>query len=103
MKTSTLLVALTTGLSTSVSATALSFVGCLALSAIAPSRVFYPSSSTYKYENADFWSNTQLLDPACIYRPVSGSDLSLGIKVLTKTLSKFAVRGGGHMGIKVLT
>lgn len=75
--------------------------GCAALTQRFPAKVFYPSSDVYEYENAEFWSNTQLLDPACIFRPSSAKDVSDGIKILDATKGNFAIRGGGHMGIKV--
>lgn len=75
--------------------------GCTSLSRGFPDKVFSPGSTVYAYENGEFWSNTELLSPACIFRPSSALDVSGGIKTLAKVNSSFAVRGGGHMGIKV--
>jgi hypothetical protein len=35
------------------------------------------------------------------FRPVSAGDVSTGVKTLRSVNGKFAIRGGGHMGIKV--
>lgn len=74
---------------------------CEALAQVLPSTIFYSASSVYQYENAEFWSNTELMNPHCVFRPVSAADVSKGIKTLRSVNGKFAVRGGGHMGIKV--
>lgn len=101
MKSAFHLVALSTLLATALTATTVKGDSCAVLARRFSSKVFYPSSDVYKYENAEFWSNTQLLDPACIFRPSSAKDVSGGIKILESTSGKFAIRGGGHMGIKV--
>ncbi|KFY05073.1 hypothetical protein O988_00289 [Pseudogymnoascus sp. VKM F-3808] len=97
------LVALSTLLATSAATTAATTAkrdGCSVLTESFPTKVFYPATDVYKYENAEFWSNTELLDPACIFRPSSAQDVSDGIKIIDETAEKFAIRGGGHMGIK---
>lgn len=103
MKSAFRLVALSTLLATitATAATTAKGDGCKVLNQRFPTKVFYPSSDVYEYENAEFWSNTQLLDPACIFRPSSAKDVSDGIRILEATSGKFAIRGGGHMGIKV--
>ncbi|KAH6657459.1 FAD binding domain-containing protein [Truncatella angustata] len=76
--------------------------GCQALALVLPSKVFFPSSDAYKYEAGNFWSNTEILAPGCVFRPESATDVSTAILTLQsgKNESVFAVRGGGHMGIK---
>ena len=74
---------------------------CSVLAEVFPSKVFYAGSSVYAYENSQFWSNVEILDPMCIFRPTCASDVATGIKVLKASSGSFAVRGGGHMGIKV--
>jgi len=74
---------------------------CEALAQVLPGKVFYPRSNVYQYENAEFWSNTELMSPDCVFRPVSAGDVSTGVKTLRSVNGKFAIRGGGHMGIKV--
>ena len=88
---------------TAESRTASSFnAGCVALTvALGPSKVFYPTSTVYQYENKQFWSNFQILSPQCVFRPTSAADVAKGIKTLKLVSGTFAVRGGAHMGIKV--
>jgi hypothetical protein len=75
--------------------------GCSTLKSKLSDSVFYPNSSVYKDESTNFWSNTEIMSPACVFRPASAADLGKGIRLLTKKNAKFAVRGGGHMGIRV--
>ncbi|OBT50517.1 hypothetical protein VE04_08764 [Pseudogymnoascus sp. 24MN13] len=65
MKSAFRLVALSTLLAT-LTATTARRGGCTVLTQRFPTKVFYPSSDVYEYENAEFWSNTQLLDPASV-------------------------------------
>ncbi|CEL11792.1 Putative FAD binding domain protein [Aspergillus calidoustus] len=74
--------------------------GCSTLKSKLSDSVFYPNSSVYKDESTNFWSNTEIMSPACVFRPASAADLGRGIRLLTKKNAKFAVRGGGHMGIR---
>lgn len=82
-------------------ATDTSATGCGALEIKFPGKTFYPGDSVYEYEAQEFWSNTELLNPTCIFRPESASDVAAGITLGRETETDFAVRGGGHMGIKV--
>ncbi|KAH6660933.1 FAD binding domain-containing protein [Truncatella angustata] len=75
-------------------------VGCAALEIKFPGKTFYPGDEVYEYETQAFWSNTELMTPACVFRPESASDISEGIFISKNTETDFAVRGGGHMGIK---
>lgn len=75
--------------------------GCDALLASLPDRLYFPGSSVYDYEVNNFWSNTEILAPACVFRPESANDVASAVVHLTQNHSEFAVRGGGHMGIKV--
>jgi hypothetical protein len=77
--------------------------GCKALSFMFPTKTFFPGNDVYEYEVRAFWSNTELMNPSCVFRPDSASDVS-SLVLFSRTLdSKFAVRGGGHMGIRVRT
>lgn len=48
---------------------------------------------------AEFWSETTILSPFCIFTPNTSQDIASAVKVLVQTNTKFAVRGGGHMPI----
>lgn len=75
--------------------------GCTSLSLMFPTKTFFPGNDVYEYEARAFWSNLELMNPGCVFRPDCASDVS-SLVVLSRTLdAKFAVRGGGHMGIRV--
>ncbi|KAL5341102.1 hypothetical protein BJX70DRAFT_396158 [Aspergillus crustosus] len=74
--------------------------GCDALTSEISSSVFAPGSSVYDSESQNFWSNTEIMAPGCVFRPESAVELGEGIAVLVKNNARFAVRGGGHMGIR---
>lgn len=76
--------------------------GCQALSSILPTQVFLPGSNVYEYETQNFWSNTEILNPECVFRPESAFAVSAAISTIRSNRTEFAVRGGGHMGIKVI-
>ncbi|KAL5363590.1 hypothetical protein BJX96DRAFT_187108 [Aspergillus floccosus] len=74
--------------------------GCTALSARLSEAVFFQNTAVYEYEASQFWSNTELMSPGCVFRPQSSQQLAKGLKSLVDAEAKFAVRGGGHMGIR---
>ena len=74
--------------------------GCQALSSSLSDAVFSRDSSVYQYESQEFWSNTEILSPGCVFRPQSSDQLSQGLQALVDADAQFAVRGGGHMGIQ---
>lgn len=78
-----------------------SHVGCNKLKVAHPTKVFFPGGHVYEWENQEFWSNTEIMAPACIFRPSSAEDVSSAIKISQSTQSSFAVRGGGHMAFPV--
>ncbi|PYH40334.1 FAD-binding oxidoreductase [Aspergillus saccharolyticus JOP 1030-1] len=63
-------------------------------------QVYLPNSSVYEYEAQNFWSNTELMSPGCVFRPQTSAQLARGLEKLVAAEAKFAVRGGGHMGIR---
>lgn len=75
--------------------------GCSALKGSVNSSIFYPNTDVYEYEAQNFWSNTEIMSPGCVFRPQSSAQLGEGVKALVDAQAKFAVRGGGHMGIRV--
>lgn len=89
-----------TAAATTVAAKATS-AGCKALNKSLSSAVFAPSSTVYQYEAQNFWSNTEIMSPGCVFRPQSAEELGQGVKALVDAEAQFAVRGGGHMGIRV--
>lgn len=71
--------------------------GCAALAEAFPGKFFVPGDAVYTYENAQFWSNTEILSPLCIFRPNTTADVSNGIIALAAEDMQFAIRGGEHM------
>lgn len=75
--------------------------GCKALQKPLGDAVFLPNTAVYDYESQNFWSNTEILSPGCVFRPQSSGELAKGLEALVDANAEFAVRGGGHMGIRV--
>ncbi|KAL6697232.1 FAD-binding domain-containing protein [Trichoderma pleuroticola] len=71
---------------------------CRRLDAQIPGRVFYPDSTTYNSSISSYYSGQEReLNPSCIFRPTSTSEVSQFVKLITDCGDvKFAVRGGGH-------
>ncbi|KAE8404327.1 hypothetical protein BDV37DRAFT_293988 [Aspergillus pseudonomiae] len=74
--------------------------GCSALKGQVNSAVFSQNTPVYEYEAQNFWSNTEIMSPGCVFRPQSSAQLAQGVKALVDANAQFAVRGGGHMGIR---
>lgn len=75
--------------------------GCHALNEPLGDAVFSRGTPVYNYESKNFWSNTEIMSPGCVFRPQSSSQLAEGLQALVGANAEFAVRGGGHMGIRV--
>ncbi|KAF5672284.1 hypothetical protein FHETE_3782 [Fusarium heterosporum] len=85
---------------TTISATsAAPTLGCNALKLAFPDKTFSPKNPVYEYEAQDFWSNNEILSPACVFRPSSAQHVSKAAQLMGVSLTSFAVRGGGHMAI----
>lgn len=71
---------------------------CKTLDAKIPGRVSYPDSTTYNASISSYYSGQERdLNPGCIFRPTSTSEVVRFIKLVTSSGStQFAVRGGGH-------
>ncbi|KAH7082487.1 FAD binding domain-containing protein [Paraphoma chrysanthemicola] len=75
-------------------------VACATLRLRYPSFTFLPGSAGYTYETTTpYWSATVYSTPKCVFVPQNAQHVSFAITTFTLTLSKFAVRGGGHMPI----
>lgn len=83
--------------------TSVSSNGCDALSKNVPNTIFYRGDDVYEYESKQFWSNNELMDPECVFRPTSADEVAQAVQIMQDTNTQFAVRGGGHMAIKVRT
>jgi formylmethanofuran dehydrogenase subunit B len=62
------------------------------------SKVFMPNTAPYKEQEATYYNSENInLKPACRVSPTTAADVSLIIKLATKSACKFAVRSKGHM------
>lgn len=75
--------------------------GCAGLKLAYPGSTFFPGDEVYEYEAQAFWSNTELMNPGCVFRPLCAQEVACAVAAAKATNSEFAVRGGGHMGIRV--
>jgi FAD/FMN-containing dehydrogenase len=74
---------------------------CALLSLKYPGRTFFGGSDSYKYETqTQYWSSTAYDSPACVFVPQDATQVSFAVSTLTLTLTKFAVRSGGHMPVQ---
>ncbi|KAG5792512.1 hypothetical protein H9Q69_008449 [Fusarium xylarioides] len=73
--------------------------GCDALKHDFPGNTFYPQDAVYEYESQNFWSNNEILDPACVFRPTSAKHVAEAVKLMGTGKTSFGLRGGGHMAI----
>ncbi|KAL2140410.1 hypothetical protein VTI28DRAFT_3830 [Corynascus sepedonium] len=74
--------------------------GCSKLKSEIVGTVYYPGETVYDEERQNFWSNTEIMDPGCVFRPKTTQQLGDAIRILRKENAHFAVRGGGHMGVR---
>ncbi|KAF2870236.1 hypothetical protein BDV95DRAFT_620014 [Massariosphaeria phaeospora] len=61
-----------------------------------PSELLRPVDEEYKERQDSFWSLYSKVDPACIVRPASATEVSAIVKTLVSAGQPFAVRSGGH-------
>ncbi|KAL4921363.1 hypothetical protein BDW62DRAFT_219513 [Aspergillus aurantiobrunneus] len=74
--------------------------GCRTLNITLSTSVFFPNSTVYQHESTNFWSNTEIMAPGCVFRPESPQQLGRAVALLAANHAHFAVRGGGHTGIR---
>ncbi|GAB1204351.1 hypothetical protein APSETT445_003004 [Aspergillus pseudonomiae] len=58
--------------------------------------VLWPNDAEYAARVQSYWSQQARLQPACIVRPRSASEVSTVVKTLANKKVQFAVRSGGH-------
>lgn len=73
--------------------------GCDALKHAFSDKTFYPKDAVYEFESQDFWSNNEILEPACVFRPTSAKHVAEAVKLMSTSRTSFGLRGGGHMAI----
>jgi hypothetical protein len=59
--------------------------------------IMHEQASAYDAFTQSFWSAQQSsLDPSCIFKPSTATDVSIFVLISRITQCKFAVKGGGH-------
>ncbi|KAF9881673.1 FAD binding domain-containing protein [Colletotrichum karsti] len=75
-------------------------IACSVLSQKYPKHTFLAGSDGYLYETqTQYWSATAHDSPACVFVPQDAQQVSFAVTTLTLSLTKFAVRSGGHMPV----
>ncbi|KAK1493566.1 FAD binding domain-containing protein [Colletotrichum cuscutae] len=75
-------------------------IACGLLNSRYPKQTFYSGSDGYTYETqTQYWSATEYNTPACVFVPQNAQQVSFAVTTLTLSLTKFAVRSGGHMPV----
>lgn len=75
-------------------------IACGLLNSHYPKQTFYSGSDGYAYETqTQYWSATEYNTPACVFVPQNTQQVSFAVTTLTLSLTKFAVRSGGHMPV----
>ncbi|KAF2197572.1 bifunctional solanapyrone synthase [Delitschia confertaspora ATCC 74209] len=72
-------------------------LACAILEAFQSSLTEFPfDDALYVAESEGHWSATAWATPTCIFNPSSVNHVSIAVRVLTFTGTKFAIRSGGH-------
>ncbi|KAJ0346947.1 hypothetical protein KNSL1_006918 [Colletotrichum chrysophilum] len=75
-------------------------IACSVLSKKYPAQTFFNGSDGYTYETQTrYWSAAAYNSPACVFVPQNAQQVSFAVTTLTLSLTKFAVRSGGHMPV----
>ncbi|GKT59420.1 FAD binding domain-containing protein [Colletotrichum tofieldiae] len=75
-------------------------IACGLLSFRYPKQTFFAGSDGYTYETqTQYWSARAYDTPACVFVPQNAQQVSFAVTTLTLSLTKFAVRSGGHMPV----
>ncbi|GKT47367.1 bifunctional solanapyrone synthase [Colletotrichum spaethianum] len=75
-------------------------IACRLLSFRYPKQTFFNGSDGYTYETqTQYWSARAYDTPACVFVPQNAQQVSFAVSTLTLSLTKFAVRSGGHMPV----
>ncbi|KAK2034488.1 FAD binding domain-containing protein [Colletotrichum zoysiae] len=73
---------------------------CGLLSFRYPGQTFFAGSDSYAYETqTQYWSARAYDTPACVFVPQDAQQVASAVTTLTLSLTRFAVRGGGHMPV----
>lgn len=66
------------------------------------SGVILPGQNNYTQQTIDYyWDVRADLSPACVIVPKTAQEVAKSLKILKACNSQFAVRGGGHMNVRL--
>lgn len=77
--------------------------GCDILSSLFNNQLYEPGSEIYDAESMHYWNARGTLLPRCFFVPTDASEVAQAVVTLGLCKSQFAVRGGGHMPVRVLS
>ncbi|KAJ6258555.1 Bifunctional solanapyrone synthase [Drechslerella dactyloides] len=84
-----------------VSQSVLGMIACAALFFACPKKLAKTGTNEFfLWNNPAFWSSTTYMTPACVFRPSTVDELSLGMRIISCTNADFNVVSGGHSSIK---
>ena len=76
-------------------------VQCYQLRASFGAQISFPNSTVYNDQQngtGGYWTQQEAsVVPACRFAPKSTDDVSSAVAILSRSLCRFAIRGGGHM------
>ena len=75
---------------------------CAQLSAMFGDLLLLKNSSGFTSQAEDFYDIRAVLEPKCIFVPQSAAQVAAGMSVLAACGAQFAIRGGGHMNVRIL-
>lgn len=94
--TSLLLTLAIAGLAALPRCVATSAADCQSLSKSLPGKVFFKGSANYEDSVSSYFFVQERASPACVVAPKTADDVSVTVKLLAKTGTKFSIRSGGH-------
>jgi hypothetical protein len=74
---------------------------CTKLSTLYTDKLLYPNATDYTAEATAYWDLRADLSPACIFLPTTAEEVASAVAELVACNAQFAVRGGGHMNVRM--
>lgn len=75
---------------------------CTGLSNHSSNFTLFSNSTAYETQRVNVWDKRANLHPACIYLPSTADDVAKGVEILSTCKAQFAVKGGGHMNVRII-
>lgn len=74
---------------------------CSELIATNPGATLLPNATHFVTQKLHVWDKRSDQQPACIFLPKAADDVSQALSILTTCDAEFAIRGGGHMNVRI--